>query len=297
MTSKNKEIAKIVADWWADKLNGRAMQNNGTDGMMSLLMSMSAMQNAPSNDKIEKFRALLAEEVEKKLDQGQEVRLDVDYSPSGLLAEVVRASGIYGGTGSALPCKTMMMATGDYVKLWYGYRSNGVLLYGHVVGEEEFVPLDRETWLLRTPVKGVKNLDEEYEKYVREVADMKAKYIHAKAFGYEHNVLVNIASRLEEGIIGDKSEFAGKIYSQIAEYAINDTEYDYTGAGGRARTLAISKMAKAYEDGSLGVKKDKKKAEEYAKILAEREKNTKLVEEKERAAEMKMNGVDDEYMR
>lgn len=111
-----KEAVDIMVKWWSEKTFKTVLnQNNGDDspsgGMTFLLMNKASLaaQSKTTPETIEKFEAKLTE-----LLLGAEhlnrfyTRLDVDYSPSILLAKACEYSG---ALLSALPCKTFTRIT------------------------------------------------------------------------------------------------------------------------------------------------------------------------------------------
>ena len=79
------------------------------------------------------FRDSLSKAIMDQLSQGLEVKLDVDYGPSGILLDAIMESGI---SGSKTPFKTNMVVNVDSVRVSAGYRAEYEEIFNNSVQKE-----------------------------------------------------------------------------------------------------------------------------------------------------------------
>lgn len=125
---KYDNIAKYAAKWWADKIGGNAIHDNGDDTFGSVLAGLLAdsMIKKPSVEQLESYRALLAKEILKVLEKRGAMSLSCDYSPDGILIEAAKASGI---ELANYPWKTNMRIDDNKIRVSEGYGAPYALIY------------------------------------------------------------------------------------------------------------------------------------------------------------------------
>lgn len=126
---KYDNIAKYAAKWWADKIGGNTIHDNGDDTFGSVLAGLLAdsMIKKPSAEQLESYRVLLAKEILKVLEKRGTMSLSCDYSPDGILIEAAKTSGI---ELSNYPWKTNMRIDDNKIRVSEGYGAPYELIYG-----------------------------------------------------------------------------------------------------------------------------------------------------------------------
>jgi hypothetical protein len=107
----NKEIAKIAAKWWADKLRSPAMLDNGDNSEAGFMTNVLAtiVQQSEREDVTESKISKFEEELTKlitKMDKGY-VYIGVDYDPCVVLSDAAQKADLKLGM-TTLPWKTNM---------------------------------------------------------------------------------------------------------------------------------------------------------------------------------------------
>jgi len=124
-------VVKVAVDWWIDKMTGsHRCANIGMDGMAgafaSLFMQMAYDQDKPLPEEMQNFEKILTETITKRLFEGRDTQLDVDYGPSGVLRDVLIESHV---SGSRVPLKTTMDISFDRVTVSCGYAAPWETIY------------------------------------------------------------------------------------------------------------------------------------------------------------------------
>ena len=125
---KYDNIAKYAAKWWADKIGGNTIHDNGDDSFGSVLAGLLAdsMIKNPSVEQLKSYRAFLAKEILKVLEKRGSMFLSCDYSPDVILIEAAKASGI---ELANYPWKTNMRIDDNKIRVSEGYGELYTLIY------------------------------------------------------------------------------------------------------------------------------------------------------------------------
>lgn len=110
---------ETAVNWWINELTGSRLGDWIGDDYNSFLTSVDEKQ-------INVFRESLSKKIMEKLSQGATGELDVDYGPSGMLADAIIESKI---SGIKFPLKTHMTIDIDSVKVKYGYEAKFEEIY------------------------------------------------------------------------------------------------------------------------------------------------------------------------
>ena len=118
------KAATVAAQWWAYEIMDRSPNNFDIGAkeihefLASMFLAIEAEKNAPSVDKIETFEKKLNERINIELKRSGTLMLHVDYTPEGVLSEVLTDVGI---SPKVLPVKTTMHISKDEVSVSKGY--------------------------------------------------------------------------------------------------------------------------------------------------------------------------------
>lgn len=125
---KYDNIAKYAANWWAEKIGGNTIHDNGDDSFGSVLAGLLAdtMIKKPTVEQLESYREFLAKEILKVLEKRGSMFLSCDYSPDGILTKAAKASGI---ELANYPWKTNMMIDDNKIRVSEGYGEPYDLIY------------------------------------------------------------------------------------------------------------------------------------------------------------------------
>ena len=138
----SKQIIDRAVDLWCRKLQAPSF-DNGDDSLhgafaMGLSMMNSQTEKAKLSDfdeLVEGFRTELTARINQVLENDGYVYLDVDYGPSGLLAEAAEAAGI---PQSQFSIKSTVYLYEDHVASSFGYGAE----------HEHHYPLSDDRWLV-----------------------------------------------------------------------------------------------------------------------------------------------------
>lgn len=128
-----RQATTVAAKWWTKAIanptpnsfcNGDRKSNESF--MIMMMGHMRAMQNAASEEQLEKFCNLLAQRIEDELATTSRVELDCDYDPCCILGETAEEVGI---DLCLFPFKRRMHVTNDSVEVKDGYDAGWVQLY------------------------------------------------------------------------------------------------------------------------------------------------------------------------
>ena len=131
--AKETQAAIIAAEWWTKAIanptansfcNGDRTSNESF--MIMMLGHMKAMQNAATEEQLEKFCNLLTKRIEKELTKNNKVDLDCDYAPDNILEETAEEVGI---NVCLFPYKRHMIVTNNSVSVKDGYDVGWVQIY------------------------------------------------------------------------------------------------------------------------------------------------------------------------
>ncbi len=134
--------AKIVADFWVDKLRAPAHHDNGEPTQLMFARMMAEMTYKPiPEERLQAFHNSLAKYVEGELDKaecGEYIygSIGVDYHPDRPLGEALRAAGIEARFG-LLPFKTRSWFGSESVRVAEGYRGEIKEIWAAKAAEEE----------------------------------------------------------------------------------------------------------------------------------------------------------------
>ena len=115
---------KVAAKWWADTLRnvGPGNFNNGDDsqagGMAMIMATMLAMDKSPDGGVLDRFEKVLAENIQKRVEEDGCLSLNCDYAPCAFLANIARETGV---DVSCFPWKTSMQISPLKVTVSCGY--------------------------------------------------------------------------------------------------------------------------------------------------------------------------------
>jgi hypothetical protein len=129
---KYEHAADVAAAWWTDQFrpSEQAPTDAGDADLNFFLFLGRARSNLPSEETLAQFQSILAAKLRplvEKADSKYGVVMGVDYNPYGVLAEVVRESGITNTL--QLPSKTSMGVTLNEVVVAVGYRAAEKVLW------------------------------------------------------------------------------------------------------------------------------------------------------------------------
>lgn len=107
---KIEKCAEAAANWWASKI--KSPSKDAGDDVLNIFgeMLLSLSDQKSDDDVIEKFFNLLKETIMKKLSNGENVMLECDYHPEGILREIYKELNI---DEYQAPWKTCMMIDSD----------------------------------------------------------------------------------------------------------------------------------------------------------------------------------------
>lgn len=131
---KTSEMAMCAAKWWADKLRGKPMHDNGDRTGQSvvamLLADVIAMQHNAEEPQFSRFQEILAIKIQKEIEKGwyHQISLGCDYGPCFILKNAAEEAGI---DGSVFPFKTSMhiLADKQEVIVFDGYGASPVKIF------------------------------------------------------------------------------------------------------------------------------------------------------------------------
>lgn len=128
-----RQATNVAAKWWTNAIanptlnsfcNGDRKSNESF--MMMMVGHMNAMQNAASEEQLEKFCNLLAQRLEDEFAKTSRIELECDYGPDCILGETAEEVGI---NLCLFPFKRRMHVTNDLVEVKDGYDASWVQLY------------------------------------------------------------------------------------------------------------------------------------------------------------------------
>lgn len=127
-----KEAIDVAVGWWVERLSESLTKNDAVDKDLNLTMGLfGALKKPLQKEQIDTFaaelRRLLEIEVPKMGARGMDAALDVDYHPSGILAEAAEKARI--PDSLYLPCKTHMKVYAHLVKVGWGYAQPFETIY------------------------------------------------------------------------------------------------------------------------------------------------------------------------
>lgn len=136
-TNKILPSVETAVNWWINIMNGPTLGGSLGDDINAHL-TMRAVekqfsQTAIDGNQLIMFRDSLSQAIMDQLSQGLEVKLDVDYGPSGILLDAIMESGI---SGNKTPFKTNMVVNVDSVRVSAGYRAKYEEIFNNSVQEE-----------------------------------------------------------------------------------------------------------------------------------------------------------------
>lgn len=112
------EYYQVAAKWWADKLREIKVENfsigeEGTIGYIAQLMGyMIAKESKPTEDAINSFESILAQEIKQNVEQFKHaITLEVDYHPERRLCYAAKKANL---DANCLP-KMVVMRADQYV--------------------------------------------------------------------------------------------------------------------------------------------------------------------------------------
>ena len=125
-----KDIAKIAAEWWADKVYRLPLHDNGDRGEASAFAGMLAdMLSKPIGlDTRDRFVEELTNSLVAyaKEYQGAYIYLDCDYGPCRILSDAARKAGV---DPANFPWKTSMHVCPSEVRVKDGYGAPLATIY------------------------------------------------------------------------------------------------------------------------------------------------------------------------
>lgn len=127
MSKSVKEIAMIAAEWWGEQVCNPKFDNGDTSlaGAFGSLLAGASAKKITEQQKSE-FVTVLADYIEKELNEGKRPFLDNDYAPSRPLREAAEAAGI---SPNNFPWKTTVWLDKDHVAVSLGYRAKREFIY------------------------------------------------------------------------------------------------------------------------------------------------------------------------
>ena len=120
--------AVAAAAWWADAALGRVRGTTGSaevDGGLAVADAFAGRSNRADEGVVERFEALLVEELTSALERGLTIVLRCDYGPEGELARIANAAGVH----APFPRKTTMWVEAGSVAVVPGYHRPEVQVY------------------------------------------------------------------------------------------------------------------------------------------------------------------------
>lgn len=115
----NRQMAKLTAKWWRNKLEFNQHDNGERDLgnlMAAMLADTLAANNTPTADQLDAFEENLTELIMEY--DGNTLLLNCDYNPCKMLYDAAISVGI---DSSVFPWKTNSHTTKDEVKVSDGY--------------------------------------------------------------------------------------------------------------------------------------------------------------------------------
>ena len=126
----NKDIAKIAAEWWADKVYRLPLHDNGDRGEASAFAGMLAdMLSKPIGlDTRDRFIEELTNSLVAYAKEypGAYICLDCDYAPCRTLSDAARKTGV---NPANFPWKTCMHVCPSEVRVKDGYGAPWITIY------------------------------------------------------------------------------------------------------------------------------------------------------------------------
>ena len=118
----------MASNWWADAIKNPSFDNG--DPFTSIFATLlTADMDKPSNDKVEKFKKYLADEIRKGIIENPNYfTLSVDYDPDEHLSKAASKAHLDTSVAS-FPWKTTMFVTRDKVSVRAGYGAAEEVLY------------------------------------------------------------------------------------------------------------------------------------------------------------------------
>lgn len=136
--SKVLPSVETAINWWINQFTGSRIGGSLGDDFNSVLAMPMAdqvfSQTSVNETQVAAFRESLSKALMDKLSKGIEPDLDVDYGPSGILADAMVESGI---SGSKAPFKTRMVVGVNSVRVSAGYRDKYEEIFANEVQEEK----------------------------------------------------------------------------------------------------------------------------------------------------------------
>ena len=116
-----EKCAEAAANWWASKIKSPS-KDAGDDFLNTFGKMLLSITDQSDDNIIEKFFNRLKETIMKKLLNGENVMLECDYHPEGILREIYNELGI---DDYQAPWKTCMIIDSDtgIIKCKEGYGS------------------------------------------------------------------------------------------------------------------------------------------------------------------------------
>lgn len=136
-TTVTYATANAAAKWWADKLRGGTVQNNG-ESMQSLMMTLFAMSVRKSDKyyaEVDKFEKELINIINESLKSSNYAYLSVDYDAEGLLLDAIFNIDI--DTKFLFPVKTSMRVTKEDIQVSEGYQAPYKQIYPKLEQEKK----------------------------------------------------------------------------------------------------------------------------------------------------------------
>ena len=128
---------ETAVNWWVEQLTGANMGGSLGDDFNSVLgMALANQvftQTSIEEPQIVKFKESLSKALMYELSIGKEPRLEVDYGPSGILANAMADSGI---SSNKAPFKTTMIVQVNSVSVSAGYRAKYKEIFANQAQEE-----------------------------------------------------------------------------------------------------------------------------------------------------------------
>lgn len=128
---------EAAAMWWISALQDPKLDNGDDGPTMSWLIAMSRELNPPQpTEGLGQFGVVLAKQVNQLLDSDRldaytahyGIRLNVDYTPDGLLLECAEQASLRCDVGD-WPWKTSMQVKPDKVSVWHGYTAKEEIIW------------------------------------------------------------------------------------------------------------------------------------------------------------------------
>lgn len=130
-----EEAAAFAANWWADRFHSPTFDNGMHDKQGKFASSLaSALTVTITSDKMNKFKEVCIKRVTEELKAGKSISLDSDYSPYGLLAEIMKEAETPFDNSPWKTCMTIRKA-GEYSEGTPFYRIHVKCGYGDRLSE------------------------------------------------------------------------------------------------------------------------------------------------------------------